>query len=153
MQTDQQSLLKKSLLLGTVGLLLSLPAAWAAQGASTAGPPGQGAAPPPLEHSAGASPGFSALDSDGDRRITPQEAKAAPRLARYFDIADRNHDGAIERSEFSAFENEFQAYHSQRPSQGRSTAQERPGFKPSKTPKGGLLPPDAAVDPERQSGH
>lgn len=110
------------------------------------------ARPQMQENRPGSGPGFSALDTDGDRRISPDEARAAPQLTRHFAAADRNNDGVIDRAEFSAFASELRAYRSQRPTQGRSTAGERPGFKPDKTPRSGLLRPGAAVQPGTDAG-
>jgi hypothetical protein len=47
---------------------------------------------------------FNALDTNHDGYISPQEAKADPKLAAQWDMADGNSDGKIEKSEFSAFE-------------------------------------------------
>jgi len=47
---------------------------------------------------------FNSLDTNHDGYISPQEAKADPKLSEQWDSADANGDGKIEESEFSAFE-------------------------------------------------
>jgi hypothetical protein len=49
-------------------------------------------------------PAFGELDADGDRRLTLEEAAPVETLSRQFEAADINQDGAIDPSEFSAFE-------------------------------------------------
>jgi hypothetical protein len=47
---------------------------------------------------------FSALDQDGDGRISREEALGSETLEQNFTQADQNGDGAIDGAEFSAFE-------------------------------------------------
>lgn len=47
---------------------------------------------------------FNSLDTNHDGYISPQEAKADPKLSEQWDSADANGDGKIEETEFSAFE-------------------------------------------------
>jgi len=53
---------------------------------------------------AGTQVSFEALDTNHDGYISPEEAKADPKLAVNFQKADQNSDNQIEQSEFSAFE-------------------------------------------------
>ena len=47
---------------------------------------------------------FQALDTNGDGVISQQEADANPELASNWQQADKNADGQVDMSEFSAFE-------------------------------------------------
>lgn len=47
---------------------------------------------------------FRQLDADGDGYITSQEASNSPALTGQWQNADRNSDGRVDQSEFSAFE-------------------------------------------------
>lgn len=60
-----------------------------------------------IESSIGASaPGFEQLDSDHNGAITRDEAEKRDGLAKTWDSVDENDDGKLNRSEFSAFEEE-----------------------------------------------
>lgn len=45
---------------------------------------------------------FKRLDANGDQRISRDEAAAARGVARHFDQADTNKDGALDAAEFEA---------------------------------------------------
>jgi hypothetical protein len=49
------------------------------------------------------SPSFDELDVDGDKLISPEEAKAVPGLAEKIPELDIEHDGMLNRTEFSKF--------------------------------------------------
>ena len=53
----------------------------------------------PGNHFRGQGGGFNRLDTDGDGRISREEAKANPQLGQNFDLIDANKDGYIDRSE------------------------------------------------------
>ena len=53
----------------------------------------------PGNHFRGQGGGFNRLDTDGDGRISREEAKANPQLSQNFDLIDANKDGYIDRSE------------------------------------------------------
>ena len=72
------------------GALAQTPPAPAAPGA-----PAQGARTP--------GKGLKALDTNGDKMISRDEAKARPRLAKNFDAIDTNKDGQLTREELKAY--------------------------------------------------
>lgn len=49
-------------------------------------------------------PQFTALDGNGDGRISKKEAKKDRTLSREWRYTDKNGDGALDASEFSAYE-------------------------------------------------
>ncbi len=49
-------------------------------------------------------PAFSALDSNGDGHLSPQEAGQSSKLAKQWHRGDSNQDDQIDQIEFSAFE-------------------------------------------------
>jgi hypothetical protein len=63
---------------------------------------------------------LKAADSNGDRKLSRDEAQALPRLARHFDAIDSNHDGYITRREMRAWREQHEA-------RQESRSGERPG--------------------------
>lgn len=49
---------------------------------------------------------FRSLDRDGNGTISHEEARDKHRVFYYYQRADRNSDGGVDQSEFSAFEQE-----------------------------------------------
>ena len=47
--------------------------------------------------------GFKALDTNGDKMISRDEAKARPHLTKNFDAIDTNKDGQLTREELKAY--------------------------------------------------
>ena len=52
---------------------------------------------------AGRGAALKRLDSDGDQRLSREEATLAPRLAQQFPLIDRNADGLLDREEIKAY--------------------------------------------------
>lgn len=59
--------------------------------------------------------GFSELDQDGDGEISREEARASEELSRAWEQYDADSDDRIDRSEFSAFEEEVKGEQKQKP--------------------------------------
>jgi Ca2+-binding EF-hand superfamily protein len=55
--------------------------------------------------------GFKAADTNGDGKISREEAKAHPRLAKHFDEIDADHDGQITADEMRAYHEKVRAEH------------------------------------------
>jgi Ca2+-binding EF-hand superfamily protein len=54
---------------------------------------------------------FKAADTNGDGKISREEAKALPRLAKHFDEIDADHDGQITPDEMRAYHEKARAEH------------------------------------------
>jgi Ca2+-binding EF-hand superfamily protein len=57
---------------------------------------------PSQQTTADAATTFTKLDADKDGKISPSEAAANPKIADKFVAADKNQDGYLDQSEFSA---------------------------------------------------
>ncbi len=72
------------------------------------------AAPP---HHAGGKQKFIAADSNGDGKLSRDEAQVLPHIAKHFDDIDSNHDGYITREELRVAHKRMEAVRAQRQSQ------------------------------------
>jgi hypothetical protein len=92
--------------------LYSLPLSATAQAVQSSAEPGASdaaSAPPAAPHAADARRRLKDADSNGDHKLSRDEAQALPHLAKHFDAIDSDHDGYITRREMRAWREQHKA--------------------------------------------
>ncbi len=72
------------------------------QATGAAAKPLAGAATPGSAQSTAASAAFDRADTNGDGKLSPEEAQQLPAIGNRFEQLDTNHDGFLSRPEFEA---------------------------------------------------